>query len=226
MNVYYKNWYQHYLELEKEKEKEIQKGYYSNLAPKEDKAEIQISKGRKKEKSPVLEVASVISLEQKKRKFSLLGLLLPVSTALGFIFLWYQMDVEPVRHIVNEVLVISGVREEAIDVVSLHTSLLDQHVEFADNVANYIHGEGELSWDELELMYNEIRATHTQVVEYSKEEHAEVLRLWSFKIASTNQMMSDLISDEDVGVAHVQFIVDQQAIAVLIREELMIGEDI
>jgi len=228
MKGYYKNWYQHYLKLEKEKEKEIQRGYYSNLAPKEskDKIENQGSDQLQEEKSKVSEGQPIILVKKKKRKFRFLGVLLPVVTISGFIFLWYQLDVGPIRRLVDDALVFAGAREEAIDVVSYHTSLLDQHVEFAERVAAYISGENELSFDNLELMYDEIRATHTRVIEVSEGEHAEAIRLWAFKIASTQQMMSDLLidDDDDLVEAHAQFVIDQREIAVLIRAELLIGE--
>jgi len=224
VNGYYKNWYQHYLELEKEKEKDIQRGYYSNLAQKQDKAYDQIPESQKKEKSNLSEIQPSMSIKKKKKGFSLLALLLPISTVLGFIFLWYQMDIEFVRYLVDEALVFAGIREDEIDVVSYHISLLDQHVEFAELVAAYVNEEDELNFTDLELMYDEIRSTHTHVVEISKEEHAEAVRLWSFKIASINQMMNDLINDNNIEEAHAQFIVDQEAIAAMIREELLIGE--
>lgn len=226
MEGYYKNWYQHYLELEKKKEKDAQRGYYSNLAPPEEKTDHPVPESRKEETHQLPEVAPVIPIKKKKKKFRLFGILLPISTILGFVFLWYQMDIGPTRQLVDEALVFAGIREEAIDVISYHTSLLDQHVAFAEKVATFINGEDELSFDDLELMFNEIRATHTQVVEISEEEHAEAVRLWSFKIASTQQMMTDLIIDEDIDEAHAQFIIDQREIADMIRAELMIEEEL
>ena len=226
MKGYYKNWYQHYLELEKEKEKEIQRGYYSNLASKENKgkAESGIPERLQEEKGKILEIKPVVPVKRKKKKFGLVGVLLPITTITGFIFLWYQLDIGPTRHLINDALVFAGIREEVIDVVSYHTSLLDQHVEFAEKVAAYINGEGEISFGDLELIYDEIRATHMRVIEVSEEEHAEAIRLWLFKISSTHQMMNDLISDDDIDVA--QFMIDQREIAALIKAELLIGEDL
>ena len=226
MKGYYKNWYQHYLKLEKQKEEEVQRGYYSNLAPKEsqDKAVDVVQEKVSSDKSKVSELQPVM-MPVKKGKFKLLGALLPMATILGFAFLWYQLDVGPTRRLVNDALVFAGIREEALDVVSYHTSLLDQHVEFAEKVAAYINGDGEISFGDLELIYDEIREMHMRVIEVSEEEHEEAIRLWLFKISSTHQMMNDLINDDDIEVAHAQFVIDQQEIAAMIRAELMVGEE-
>ena len=226
MKGYYKNWYQHYLELEKEKEKKIQRGYYSNLAPTEEKVENNVPESRKEEdKRPEIEPFVGESKKKKKfRLFGIFGILLPISTLLGFTFLWYQMDIGPVRHLVDEVFVMARLREETIDVVSYHTSLLDQHVAFAEKVATFINGEDALSFDDLEAMFDEIRETHARVVELSEAEYEEAVRLWSFKISSTQQMMIDLIIDKDVEEAYAQFTIDQREIGELIRAELLIGE--
>ena len=228
MKGYYKNWYQHYLELEEQKAKDEQRGYYSNLAPKtkEYKAEKQVSESRKEEKSTFPEGYQVVPVKKKKRKFRLLSVILPVATILGFLFLWYQLDVGPIRHVVHEALVFAGIRNEAVDVMCYHTDLLDQHVDFADKVAAYISGEDGFSLEDLELLYHEIRAAYIRVLEVSKGEYAETARLWSFKILSTNQMMRDLRADDGVDEAYAQFVSDQEKIATMIREELMIGEDL
>jgi len=228
MKGYYKNWYQHYLELEQQKKKDEQRGYYSNLAPedKKSKAEKQFSEGRAEKNNKVLEEEPVIIVKKKKRKHRLLGVLLPITTIMGFVFLWYQMDIGPIRQFVNDALVVVGIREEAIDVIGYHTSLLDQHVTFAENVAMYINGEDELTFTDLELMYNEIRASHRHVVEISREEHAEAVRIWSIKISNVTHMMNGLLEEDDIGEIHVQFIADQQEMVELIRAELVIGEEL
>jgi len=228
MKGYYKNWYQHYLKLEKEKEKEMQRGYYSNLAPKEsqEKVKDQAPEGLQEEESKISEIRSIRPVKKKKKGFSFFNLLLPVALISGFIFLWYQMDIGPTRQLVDEALVFVGVREETVDVVSYHRSLLDQHVAFAEKVAAYLNGEDEISIDDLELIYDEIRAIHMRVIEVSEEEREDVIGLWLFKISSTHQMMNDLISDEDVDVTYAQFVIDQREMAERIRVALMIGEDL
>ena len=223
MKGYYKNWYQHYLELEEKKEIEARRGYYSDFVVPEKGAENQMPESRKgfNHKYP-----NVQSAKKEKKRSTRLGALLPVATILGFIFLWYQMDAGPVRHLVNEALVFARVREVAVDVISYHTNLLDQHIEFAEKVSAYINREGELSFDDLESLYDEIRATYTQVVEVSDEEHKEVIRLWSHKMSSTGKMMNDLIiDDDDIIAAHAQFVIEQEELAALIRQELMLEED-
>ena len=225
MKGYYKNWYQHYLELEEKKGKDVQRGYFSNLVFKDEEAEHQMPECRQEVNYKTPKFHPVRPLK-KKKQFRLLNALLPGAVILGFIFLWYQMDAGPVRHLVNEALVFARVRAVTLDVISYHTNLLDQHVEFAEKVSAYINREGELSFDELESLYDEIRSTYIQVVENSEEEHAEAIRLWSHKILSTQQMMSDLIIDneDDIIAAHAQFVINQQELATLIREELMIEE--
>ena len=227
MNRYYKNWYQHYLELEEQKEHDVMRGYYTNLIPKENEAITRIPERLQEEKRKIPAGKPYVPVRKQKKGFHFLGVLLPIATILGFLFLWYQIDVGPIRHLVNEAFIFVGIREETVDVISYHTSLLNQHVEFAEKVAAYINGENELSFADLDSLYEEIRATHMRVVEVSGDEgYAEALRLWSFKIASTNQMMNDLIFDSDVKGAHEQFIADQQAIAALIKAELLTMEGI
>ena len=226
MKGYYKNWYQHYLALEKQKEKEIQQGYYSNLAPKEKVVEDPVLEEKNIEKKQHSSDQPVTPFKQKKKPFKLVSLCLPLSTALGFTFLWYQMGVEPVRRFVGETLVFAGIRaEETVDVISYHTTLLDQHLAFAEEIATYISGESELGFEDLELMFNDIRDKHSHVVEISEETHAEAVRLWSFKLASTTQMMNDLLSETDLDSAHAQFVVDQREITAMIQAELLIEEE-
>jgi len=231
MKGYYKNWYQHYLKLEEEKEKEMQRGYYSNLAPKksQDKVENLAPAQAEEEQSKDLDIQEVRSVQRKrpvKRQKKRFGILLPIVLILGFAFIWYQMDIGPARHLVNEALVFAGVREEAIDVVSYHEHLLDLHVLFVEEVNAYLNGESGTSFGDVQLIYDDIRNTHMRVIEVSEQEHEEVIRLWLFKISSTHQMMHDLASEEDATESHAQFVIDQREIGELIRAELMIGEDL
>jgi len=227
MKGYYKNWHQHYMDLKEQREKEKGRGYYSNIAPLETEGgnQKQVPDYHQGVKSKIPNFQPARPVKRKKNKFRFLGALLPITTILGFIFLWYQMDAGPVRHFVNEALVFTGIREATIDVVSYHTSLLDQHVEFAEKVSAYINGEDELSFDEIDLLYDEIKATHMRVVEVSDVEYEEALRLWSFKISSIQQLMNNLnIDDEDAQAVYAQFMIEQQELASMIRAELLIEE--
>jgi len=222
MKRYYRNWYQHYLGLEAEKEREIQRGYYSNLAPKTQKnADVKVH-----EKQTVVStdapIQAVGKRKETKQKFRLVDLFFPFVTICAFVTLWYQLGVEPIRHFVNEGLVFTGIREETVDVISYHVSLLNQHMEFADAVSNFMTGEHELSFADLDLLYNEIRLHHQKVIEVSAPIHVEVVRLWDFKIANIRQMMDWLQSDDNITEQHAQFLNDQSAIAAMIRTELQI----
>ena len=114
MKRYYRNWYQHYLELEAEKEREIQRGYYSNLPPKtQNHTEVLVHE----KPTPVPTDAPIKAVEKRKKakqKFRLADLFFPFMTVCAFIALWYQLDVGPIRQIVNEGLVFIGVRAETI----------------------------------------------------------------------------------------------------------------
>ena len=229
MKGYYKNWYQHYLDQEEQKGKDVQRGYYSNFASPESEAQRKpeySQMGRQEEMYTTPKFQHIKSMKKRKTQPRFLSALLPVATIFGFIFLWYQMDAGPVRHLVNEALVFARVREATIDVISYHTNLLDQHVEFAEKVSAYIDREGELSFDDLESLYDEIRAAYIQIIEISEIEHEEAIRLWSYKISNTQQMMNDLIiiDDDDIIAVHAQFMMDQEELALLIRAELMIEE--
>lgn len=220
MKGYYKNWYQHYLKLEAEKQKEIQRGYYSNLAAKATEAGV-VPAGMPE--TSVGELERLIIPDKKtgkrKKRFRILNLFMPTVIVFGFLFLWYQLDLGPIRQFTNNSLVFVGLRDETVNVISYHVALLDQHLEFADRLALYINGEHELSFEDLDNLYDEIRLKHGHILEISPND-APVNRLWDFKIASLKQMLNELIIDEDIVTAHAQFTADQQEIATMIRSEL------
>ena len=220
MKRYYRNWYQHYLELQAEKDREIQRGYYSNLAPKTEKNAEMITQVKPIDIATDIPILAVKKRKKVKQKFRLFDLFFPFVTVCAFVALWYQLDVGPIRMFVNEGLVFVGVREETVDVISYHVNLLDQHVEFAEAVAQFISGEHELSFADLDLLYKEIRMRHEEVIEVSLPIHDEAVRLWSFKVASTHQMMNGLIIGDNLAIVHEQFLSDQLAIATMIRNEL------
>lgn len=224
MKRYYRNWYQHYLELQAEKEREIQRGYYSNLAPKTEKNPETVGQNKSTDAMSDGSVPPVEKSKKAKQKFRLLDLFFPFVTVCAFVFIWYQLDVGPIRHVVNEGFVLIGVREEAVNVISYHVNLLDQHLEFADAVAQFISGETELSFADLDLLYHQIRARHSEMIDVSMPVHAEAVRLWGFKVASTHQMMNGLLDGGDVTAVHAQFLSDQAAIAAMIRSELAISD--
>lgn len=116
MKQYYKNWYQHYLELEAEKEREIKRSYYSNIAVKKGNHEHQ----------QILQTLSNFATEKPSSKvrkkqtssprLRLFNLFLPLLTVVAFVAVWYRLDLGPVRYYVNEALVFVGVRTEVLDV--------------------------------------------------------------------------------------------------------------
>ncbi|MCL2559982.1 MAG: hypothetical protein FWE07_05790 [Turicibacter sp.] len=223
MKGYYKNWYQHYLEVEKEKEQELQRGYYSNLAKKEEKP---LPKNEKAERVQPEKEASLVSTAvptrsgRNKKRFRVLGLFLPISTVVGFGFLWYQMDIGPIREWTNEALVFVGLREEALCVVSRHTHLLEQHMAFADHVSAYLADDEDVDLETLQLMYEEIRSAHLEVGGLSGEAFEEVNRLWTFMLYSTTQMMHELTTDGEVADVYEVFASDQTDIGAMIMTEL------
>jgi len=220
MKRYYRNWYQHYLELQAEKERELQRGYYSNLAPKTEKNKPQEITDLLGQEQADNSVSPVAKRKKEKEKFRLRDLLLPVMTICAFGAVWYHFDLGPVRAFVNDGLVWVGIRAETVDVISYHVSLLDQHVEFAEAVANFMAGEHELSFADLDALYDQIRLRHQEVIEVSTPVYAEAVRLWDFKIASTRQMLNWLQNNEDLPERQIQFLTDQDALATMIRREL------
>lgn len=228
MKGYYKNWYQHYLEVEQEKEKEMQRGYYSNLIEKEDMA----SKREKvthvthgKENHAEIKAIPVSTGRSKKNKFNAISLLLPVVTILGFIFLWYQLDIGPVRKLTDDVLVFTRIKGEGDDVVGYHMSLLDQHTEFAEKVEAYITSEDEVDFELLKNIYDDIHAQHREVANVSGDEYEQATSLWPFMLKSTSEMMTELASSDDVDVAHKQFVADQEEIGAMIRSSIGLGTE-
>ena len=224
---YYKNWYQHYLEIEKEKTEDLQRGYYSNLAEKGEtlsKKEKTINGHHQEENHnevmPVPERSG-----RHKKKFRVFSFLLPLMTILGFAFLWYQMDVGPIRSFTHDVLVLAGIREDVADVTHYHTSLLDQHTAFNGLLATYITVENEIDFETLQVAYNEIHDLHSEVIAVSGSQHEAVMSLWSFKLDRTSQMMKDLRED-GAAAAYEQFISDQEETEAMIRIALGIGTEI
>jgi len=231
MKGYYKNWYQHYLEVEEQKEQDMKRGYYSNLTPKEEDHDKHNKYGKHIEKksdtimeneNPTLMIQTIEPPKKKRKKRVLLNIFLPAITVAGFIFFWYQADIGPTRDLVNEVLVFAGLRSETVDVISYHTNLLDQHLEFVEKISLYINSEDELNFSDLELMFNDLRQQHFNIVEMTEDAHIEVLNLWSSKMAHTGQMMVDLIADDqrDIIAIHEQFLIEQEEIAAMIIKEL------
>lgn len=224
MKGYYKNWYQHYLEEEKEKERALKRGYYSNLPPKDEVVEIKEETNDVEavltEKEIVLsKVAVVPKKKEKKRRARLGSILLPLLIIVGFIGLWYHMDVGPTREWVDVALVWTGVREAQVDVAAFHEELLDAHQVFATLVGDFVGGDATRA-DEVGAQYGKIRALHQVLLDVSSEGHEELVRLWSFKIFSTNQMMSAVHSGIDVELTYEQFLGELEEVGGLILLEM------
>lgn len=228
MKGYYKNWYQHYLEIEAQKEQDLKKGYYSNLPLKEIESKTNEPKGtyirEEKQESVELQPIQPRLVKKKKKKFRLIGMLLPISTLAGFIFLWYQMDIGPTRQWVNEALVFARIREpeQAIDIVSYHRNLLNQHHAFIEKMTQYLAGDQEMDFEHLSVLYDELRLNHSHVVEITDETHAEAIRIWSLKAFGVHQVMNELKVDVDIEETYPAFIKEQLELAELIRSELEI----
>jgi len=224
MKGYYKNWYQHYLEVEAQKELDMKRGYYSNLATKKEERQRNNSEDLQEEMNQILTIKTLEHTGKKRKKRPLLAIFLPAFILVGFVLLWYQMDVGPTRQLVNEALVFARVREPAIDVIGYHTSLLDQHLEFAEQIAAYITAEGELDFADLELMFNDLRQKHLQVAEISGENYSQVIKLWSDELNNTEQLLNELSTEGDVGQAYEQFLTYQQENLALILAKLELNE--
>lgn len=226
MKGYYKNWYQHYLAVEKQKERDEQRGYYANLA-QEQEMSLRSEKIKhvpyKKENDDERVLVQMSQRRPQKNKFGIVNFLLPMMTVSGFVFLWYQLDIGPLRSLTHDVLVLTGIRENVVDVVSYHLSLLDQHTAFAEKIAAYVIGEDETDFESLQLIYDEIRGSHLEVTQVSGDHYEEVMRLWSFKLYSMSRMMKDLVTNEDLQGAYEQFVHDQAEIASMIRIALEAG---
>ena len=133
MKGHYKNWYQHYLALEAQKERDVQRAYFSNYEPENLDEVAEDSEDFLS--STILENVPV----KRHNRFQLIGLLLPLVTISGFVFLWYQLDIGPVRDIVHEAFVHIGVREEIND-AQAREALLDAHARLQVAMASYVAG--------------------------------------------------------------------------------------
>jgi len=219
--VYYKNWYQHYLEEEKKKDMKLKRGYFSNL-PEEEVKEEEEKQEEKQEKA----AEQVLVPKRKRRRFGCLGILLPLSTISGFLFLWYQLDIGPIRDWVAEGLVFvenwvgTEEVEEAEDALAYQVALLEQHEAFVREVAR-LDFDGEMDLSRVRALYEELQDAHEHLTEVSSEAFDEAIRLWGFKLTSVNQMMDGLEEkDENLGEIYGRFREDQVEIGTMIREEL------
>ena len=101
MKGYYKNWYQHYLELEKVKEQNLQKGYYSNLA-KANQAVEQTFTSPKKPQNHNQEFEPIATNLQAEKNFGLL-LTLILGAILGVVFLLSFFDTNSLIEIFHNI---------------------------------------------------------------------------------------------------------------------------
>jgi len=219
MKGYYKNWYQHYLEEEKKKDQELKRGYFSNLPEKQpEEQEIQVEEVESEQ--PVERTSMLKKKKKSGRRFGCLGVLLPLSTILGFLFLWYQLDIGPLRALVDDALVLVGMREESEPILEYHEDLLERHEAFVEEVDRLDFDE-EMDLDELRELYEGLQEAHEQVIDVSTDEFDEAIRLWGFKLTSASQMMNGLENEvEDLADIYEQFMEDQVEIGNMIREEL------
>ena len=219
MKGYYKNWYQHYLEVEAKKEQDMKRGYYSNLTTEEQVPNREKSEAQSDKSQTIIQATKT---KDKKKKNHFLNFFLPVVTLVGFIFFWYQADIGPTRELVNEVLVLTGMREPAVDVVGHHTSLLEEHSAFSEKILTFLNDDGEVSLSELEQLFDYLQEKHVQIAEVSNEVDTTVLKLWSSKIANIEEIMTHLITGDqiDMLIAYEKFILEQAEIASMIMTEL------
>jgi len=217
MKGYYKNWYQHYLEEEKKKDQELKRGYFSNL-PKEQPEEQEEQLEKTVEELSVEEIPA--PPKKRRRRIGCLGVLLPLSTILGFLFLWYQLDIGPIRDLVNEGMVLVGIREESEHIRDDHVALLEQHEAFMEEVGALDFDEG-MDLADLHELYEQLQEAHEYVIDVSTEPFDEAIRLWGFKLTSVSQMMNALENEhENLDDVFEEFMEDQIEIGNMIREEL------
>ena len=226
MKGYYKNWYQHYKEEDKRKEQELKRQYFSD-EPEVKKESKKSYRQEKVKKVQVMEDDYMPKRKKYRRKRSfiggLFGVLLPLSTVFGFGFLWYQLDVGPVRGLVDDALVFVGIREESEVVLGYHIDLLTQHEEFVEKVDG-LDFSNELNLVELHGLHQNILSAHEYVTSISTNAFDEANRLWGFKLTSVNEMMRALEgNDEALYEVFNEFVTNQTEIANMVREALGIG---
>ena len=232
MKNYYKNWHQHYLDQQEERKKDELRGYYTNVGTHETdgrgsqdfepKSNNHIPHNERRYLANNSSFSTPMTrTEKKKQKAGFFGWLLPVAVVIGFIGLWYHLDMGPVRHYVNEVMIFIGVRDDSEMILGHHFALLDKHVSFAEDIGDFIGGSGALSFDDLNSLFDELREAHNYLIEISGDAHQDAMRFWAFKIASSQQMMNEIsIDEEGLELAFERFLTDQEGISELIRSEI------
>lgn len=222
MKGYYKNWYQHYLKLEEQKEQDIKRGYYSNLAPKEMEKARKLATKEEKKEIPPLQLTQPV--KKKKKRFRFLNILFPLSILATFTFIWYQMEIEFIHNFVNEALIFARIKEPAINVASYHIDLLNQHETFLYNVEVYVSGADGLSFSELERLHQNVQNKYGFVAEIDNDEYLTVVNLWTAKMGAVEQMMGILETADDPKLAFGAFMDEQGEFLELIRISLDVGD--
>ena len=224
MKGYYKNWYQHYLEIEEEKKKAVQRGYYANLEPKSmDEKKPVVKKARENSESQTMAPKVKVAKSKAAKKSVLPGLLFPVFMLAGFVFLWYQLDIGPVRSWTGDALMMIGAREEptveTVDVLAPHTELLALHEVFISQMVSYIQGE----FDDFSLLLNEydqMLLRHDYFMAQIAENEPVAVNDWREKVASVSQMMVILNEQLVVDDEFAQFLTVQDQLTDLIHAQL------
>jgi len=220
MKRYYKNWYQHYLEIEAQKEQDIKRGYYSNLPSKNEERQHKKSTLSQDEQDQNPIVRTVEYTDKKQKKRSLLTIILPLTALVGFVFLWYQMDIGPTRQLVDEALVFVRFREPIVEVANHNRNFLTQHLEFAEAVTVYLNHNNELEFDRLESMFYDLQERYKDIASLSEVEDIEVVELFSTKMSEVEQLMRALESEANIEEAYAKFVRNQQEITTLLQEKL------
>lgn len=210
MNGYYKNWYQHYLKEEEQKQKELKKAYYTNIESKVEATTPSVTP-TVKDDPPVVTVEK--DVKKKRKRFSIFRLFLPLTTVVGFVFLWYYMDVGPIRSIVNEALVVTGLRFETIESVISQEELINKHELFINSLINYVSYTNEEDLRNLNYLYESIKTDHQQLIESGNIRDEETLQAWTFKIFGVHQIVIELQAGLDLTATYEQFINEQRDLA-------------
>ena len=251
-NSYYRNWYQHYKQLQIEKEKTAQIEYFSDfkdIIPDEgmnaiheegnDRDDVKPKDGKYRVKHDSLREEATLHhtfREKNERNFNILGFLLPISTMFGFLFLWYNLGigVAPFRLAIEEVAAFVGLNhsvDETALVIEKHESLMDMYYEINRQIQGYIESPIGVSTNLAEMIHNyqSINDRNENLDEISNENFPDLARMRKFKLMSLSEMMTyiienDTITDEMLEV-YGQFTIDQNEIRSLINHELELLTD-
>jgi len=233
--TYYKNWYQHYKSVQDEQYKQKQQAYFSDTfsSSKNFPIELDVPRVRnyrqeRDERHLPEHTSHYTHIKPKRKSSGFLGLLLPLTTIAGFLFLWHMLGISPFGftpvdlvpdRVVAFVSDVFDDRDETDDIdnyIVAHHDLMELHTEINDSISAQIRGET-LDFD-MQILYDYVERENALLVNRLDTSDEDLIRLWSLKMQSLSTMMQYLDDPEAAAAYYDRFLEDQDVIATFLHE--------